>query len=194
MTVSQPMLTKRTHATHFWVYTALLIALGVLVPMLFHQFGIAGKVFLPMHFPVIIAGFLFGPFSGLLVGFFSPVLSFLLTGMPPFPTVLMMVPELITYGAMSGWLYTRFKINVWIALPAVIVAGRIVYGLAWWPMVHILGFHPGSQKTISGLVILGITIGLPGIISQLVLIPLFIKKFSHNRVDNKEDEIVRITP
>ncbi|RKY70366.1 MAG: ECF transporter S component, partial [Candidatus Latescibacterota bacterium] len=51
--------------------------------MIFHQFGIAGKVFLPMHFPVIVAGLLFGPFSGLLVGLFSPVLSFLLTGMPP---------------------------------------------------------------------------------------------------------------
>ena len=39
---------------HFLAYTALLIAVGVLLPMIFHQLGIAGKVFLPMHFPVII--------------------------------------------------------------------------------------------------------------------------------------------
>ena len=184
------MLRNRTHPTHFWVYTALLIALGVLVPLLFHQFGIAGKVFLPMHFPVLIGGLLFGPFSGVLVGLFSPVLSFLLTGMPPFPTVLMMVPELMTYGAISGWLHMRFKINVWIALPAAIVAGRIVYGLAWWAMFHILNLPVTPLLAVVG----GVTIGLPGIISQLVLIPLFIKKFSHNRIDNKEEEIVRITP
>ena len=174
--MSPLMLRNRTHATHFWVYTALLIALGVLVPMIFHQFGIAGKIFLPMHFPVIIAGLLFGPLSGLLVGLFSPALSFLLTGMPPFPTVAVMVPELITYGAVSGWLHGRFKINVWIVLPAAIVAGRVVLGLAWWAMFHILDLPvPPVLIVMSGLVT-----GLPGIIGQLVLIPLFMKKFSHS--------------
>lgn len=46
-------------------YAAMLTALGILVPFLFHQVGIAGKVFLPMHFPVLIAGMLLGPTAGL---------------------------------------------------------------------------------------------------------------------------------
>jgi len=186
---------------HFLAYTALLIAVGVLLPMIFHQMGIAGKVFLPMHFPVIIAGFLFGPLSGVLVGCFSPVLSFLLTGMPPFPTVLAMVPELMTYGAVSGWLYRGVRASVciswlsamvgrligrqpeaiwrwasvYVSLLSTMIAGRIVYGLALWPMIPIMGFDPGSQKTIFGLVIFGVATGLPGIIGQLVLIPLLVR-------------------
>lgn len=175
-TINQTTVRNNAQAAHFWVFTALLIALGVLVPMLFHQFGIAGKVFLPMQFPVVIAGLLFGPLSGLLVGLLSATLSFLLTGMPPFPTVAAIVPELITYGVVSGWLYVRLRVNIWISLLGAMVAGRVVFGLAWWLMANMLGFHSEGQKKILGLVILGVTIGLPGIIGQLVLIPLLVKR------------------
>jgi predicted membrane protein len=156
---------------HFLAYTALLIAVGVLLPMIFHQIGIAGKIFLPMHFPVIIAGFLLGPLSGLLVGCFSPVLSFLLTGMPPFPLVLAMVPELMAYGAVSGWLHERLKLNVWIALPVAIVAGRVALGLAWWAMFQILDLPVPPVVFVIG----GLVTGSPGIIGQLVLIPLLVR-------------------
>ena len=156
---------------HFLAYTALLIALGVLLPMIFHQIGIAGKVFLPMHFPVIIAGFLLGPLSGVLVGFFSPALSFLLTGMPPFPLVLAMVPELMTYGTVSGWLHERLELDVWIALPVAIVTGRVVLGLAWWVLFHILELPVPPVVFVIG----GLVTGLPGIIGQLVLIPLLVR-------------------
>ena len=156
---------------YFLAHTALLIAVGVLLPVIFHQVGIAGKVFLPMHFPVIIGGLLFGPLCGLSVGFFSPVFSFLLTGMPPFPLVLAMVPELMAYGIVSGWLHGRFNITVWIALPLAIVAGRVALGLAWWAMFHILDLPvPAVVFVTTGLVT-----GLPGIIGQLVLIPLLVR-------------------
>jgi len=159
------------HRARFIAHTALLIALGILIPILFHQIGIAGKVFLPMHFPVIIGGLLLGPLCGLLVGFFSPVLSFLLTGMPPFPLVLGMVPELITYGAVSGWLHGQFKINAWIALLAAMVSGRIVLSLAWWAMFHLLDLSVPPMVFVTG----GLVTGLPGIIGQLVLIPLLVR-------------------
>ena len=35
---------------------ALFIALGVLIPQIFHSIG-AGPMFLPMHIPVLLAGF-----------------------------------------------------------------------------------------------------------------------------------------
>ncbi|MCK5380672.1 MAG: hypothetical protein KAJ81_04320, partial [Candidatus Latescibacteria bacterium] len=71
----------------------------------------------------------------------------------------------------SGWLHERLKLNVWIALPVTIVAGRVVYGLAWWPMFHILDL----PVTPLAAVIFGVTTGLPGIIGQLVLIPLLVR-------------------
>ena len=41
------------------VIAALMIALGVLLPMLFHSLG-GGTVFLPMHIPVLLCGLLCG--------------------------------------------------------------------------------------------------------------------------------------
>jgi len=66
-----------------YLYGSLFLGLGVLVPQIFHMTGIGGAVFLPMHIPVILAGMLVCPMIGLYVGIFAPVISFLLTGMPP---------------------------------------------------------------------------------------------------------------
>lgn len=43
-------------ATRNIVLSALFIALGIIIPILFHAVGM-GSVFLPMHIPVILAGF-----------------------------------------------------------------------------------------------------------------------------------------
>ena len=55
------------------------LALAVLLPVGFHMLGVAGRIFLPMHIPVLLAGFLVGPYCGLIVGLIAPGLSFLLT-------------------------------------------------------------------------------------------------------------------
>ena len=64
------------------VYTGLLVAVGVLLPQVFHIFGssAAGMVFLPMHIPVLIGGLLLGPMSGLCIGVAAPLISFGITG------------------------------------------------------------------------------------------------------------------
>lgn len=41
-------------------YSSLFLALGLVVPQLFHLLGGAGPVFLPMHLPVLLAGFYLG--------------------------------------------------------------------------------------------------------------------------------------
>ena len=46
------------------VLSGLFIALGVVVPMIFHTVNLAGPIFLPMHIPVLLAGFLLGPVYG----------------------------------------------------------------------------------------------------------------------------------
>ena len=89
--------------------TALLLALGVVLPIVFHAIPLGGRIFLPMHLPAFIAGLVLGPVAGLVVGVGSPVVSGLLTGRP---TVLYMVPmvfELGTYGLVAGLLRPRFE-------------------------------------------------------------------------------------
>ncbi|HID96107.1 MAG TPA: ECF transporter S component [Candidatus Latescibacteria bacterium] len=146
-------------------------AVGVVVPFLFHQAGIAGKILLPMHFPVLLAGFLLGPWAGFWVGVLSPTLSFLLTGMPPFPIVLAMVPELIAYGAIGGWLHGR-GIGVILALLGAMAAGRVVLGLAIWGLTIGLGLRISPVAFVTGAVLTG----LPGIAIQLGTIPIIVEK------------------
>ncbi|WP_411655806.1 ECF transporter S component [Anaeromassilibacillus sp. SJQ-1] len=65
--------------------TALCIALGLLLPTVFHVFGTgAGTALLPMHLPVLLCGLLCGWQYGAACGILVPLLSSILTGMPPF--------------------------------------------------------------------------------------------------------------
>jgi hypothetical protein len=93
---------NRRFTTWMITGTALLLALGVMLPLVFHAFPLGGRIFLPMHLPVFIAGLVLGPLSGLIVGAGSPVLSALITGRPPVYLMVPMVFELATYGVVAG--------------------------------------------------------------------------------------------
>ena len=54
------------------------VAIAIVLPIFFHMTGL-GSTFLPMHIPVLIAGFIVGPVYGLAVGVVSPLLSGLIT-------------------------------------------------------------------------------------------------------------------
>ena len=82
----------------------LLIALALVLPMAFHLTGVPqpGQVFLPMHIPVLLGGFVLGPVFGFFVGLFSPIISSVLTGMPAVGRLPFMMIELAVYGLVSG--------------------------------------------------------------------------------------------
>ncbi|WP_069998464.1 ECF transporter S component [Cellulosilyticum sp. I15G10I2] len=152
------------------VLSGLFTAIGVIIPMIFHTFSLAGSIFLPMHIPVLLCGFICGWQYGLVVGIFVPFLGSMITGMPPiFPVATSMAFELAAYGAVAGFLASK-KINVLIALLIAMLAGRIVMGAA---NVVFLGMAGGSYAWpafISGAFITA----FPGIIIQLILIPIIL--------------------
>jgi riboflavin transporter FmnP len=83
----------------------LFIAIGLILPMAFHVLG-PGTTFLPMHIPVLMAGFSLGLPMALLVGILTPILSSLLTGMPLiFPVLPFMILELGTYAILAHHFY-----------------------------------------------------------------------------------------
>ena len=98
------------------VRTALFLALAVVFPIAFHQFGMAGRYFLPMHIPVLLAGFISGPISGAVTGLLAPGMSFALTGMPPSYAVPLMTLELCLYGLTAGLFYHKLRLNLYLAL------------------------------------------------------------------------------
>ena len=93
------------------IYGGLLTAVGLVLPQAFHVFGQGvGMAFLPMHLPVMIAGILLGPCYGGLIGLIVPLVSSMLTGMPPVPKLYFMLVELVAYGIFTG-IFIR-KMNV----------------------------------------------------------------------------------
>ncbi len=166
-----------SYATARLTLAGLMMASGLLLPYLTaHAFGIPGTVLLPMHLPVLLCGFFCGPLYGAAVGLLTPLLSAVLTGMPAFyPMLPAMMAELFAYGLLSGLLYYRTPLGRWRygAYPSLLLAmlgGRVMHGLAFEVMI-LLG---GDLKSALAAVIGAVTVGLPGILVQLVLIPVLL--------------------
>ncbi|AOY75868.1 ECF transporter S component [Clostridium formicaceticum] len=145
------------------------IALGVLFPILFHTVSMAGSVFLPMHIPVLLAGFILGRKYGFFVGLLTPAISSFLTGMPPLmPTLPIMTVELSIYGLIAGLLVEKFQLNTIFSLIGAMVCGRIGALFTVFLMANLLGVVRLAPITwIKGAVVTG----LPGMVIQVIFIP-----------------------
>lgn len=169
------MINKRS--TRHLIISGVLIALGIVLPIAFHSIPNAGKVFLPMHIPVLIGAF-FLPWTWAgAVGLITPILSTLLTGMPPLapvPSAIMMPFELATYAiAISLLRKIIVKKEKWysplLALIPAMLLGRIVSGLVFFALQKIYLTVPITPWVfVTG----GIVSALPGIVIQIVLIPI----------------------
>ena len=154
------------------VYTGLFLALGILLPQMFHFLPVpdVGKVRLPMHIPAILAGYLLGSRSGMIVGFLSPVISCMLFQMPPVLTMPIMAVEIMCYGAAAGIVGKKIK-SVYLGLIVTMICGRIASGLMYVIMINLLGIAGLNMQ----MFFLSISAGVPGMILQLVLIPPMVK-------------------
>ncbi len=169
------MIKKRS--TRHLIISGVLIAIGVILPIVFHSIPNAGKILLPMHIPVLIGAF-FLPWTWAgAVGLLTPILSTLLTGMPPIapvPSAIMMPFELATYAIVISLLRKRVvKKDKWysplLALIPAMVLGRAVSGLVFFLLQKIYLAVPITPWAfIAG----GIVSGIPGIAIQIVLIPI----------------------
>ena len=158
---------------------SVLLALGIILPMVVHMSGVNGAIFLPMHIPVLIAGLTLGSTLGLIIGILSPIINHMLTGMPPIPVYWIMIVELGLYGLVSGFLYRKAKMTLWPSLIISMIIGRLGGIL----MVIILGLGFGIKSIPPlNIYIKAVTItALPGIIIQLIFIPMIIKAYEKNK-------------
>jgi riboflavin transporter FmnP len=164
-------------ATRLIVRSALFLALTVLFPIVFHQFGLAGRLFLPMHLPVFLAGFICGPVGGFLVGLTAPVVSFLMTGMPPTYAVPLMSIELPLYGLAAGLTYYKMRMNIYVALIISMIVGRLGFALGLLIMGTFIELPYGISAYFKAVIVTG----LPGIIIQLVFIPPIVAALMRRR-------------
>ena len=155
-------------------YSALFLALAMVLPFLTGQIPQIGSALSPMHIPALLCGFLCGWPWGLAVGLISPLLRSVIFGMPAmFPGAVAMSFELATYGAVSGLLYKilpRRNSSVYITIVVAMLLGRAVWGIARL----ILAGLSGQSFTWALFLAGAFTNAVPGIILHLVLVPLLV--------------------
>ena len=153
-------------------YSALFLALAMVLPFLTGQIPEIGSMLCPMHLPALLCGFMCGWPWGLAVGFISPLLRSM-SGMPPIWIAIPMAFEMATYGAIAGLLYRRLPKTGWriyASLISAMVAGRLVWGLVKFLLAGLQGTEFSLALFLSGAV----TTAIPGIILQLILIPILV--------------------
>ena len=152
--------------------SAMLFAMGLVLPFLTGQIPRIGSMLLPMHIPVFLCGLICGWKYGAMVGVLLPVVRSFLFGMPPVvPTAVAMSFELCTYGAIAGFVYFRLGYfcmrSLYKSMLLAMVAGRVVWAAA---MMVLMGVN-GGTFTFEMFAAGAFLNAIPGIALQLVLIP-----------------------
>lgn len=151
--------------------SGIFLLLGLVLPFISGQIPQFGSMLLPMHLPVLLAGLCLPMPNAALVGFILPIVRSLIFTMPPmYPSAIAMAFELGTYAIVINFIYNRFGNKntkaVYCSLIPSMLAGRIVWGGVMYILVGI-GFKAFLTSAFIN--------ALPGIVLQLVLIPLIMK-------------------
>lgn len=149
--------------------TAMFIAVGLVLPFFTGQIPQIGKMLLPMHFPILLCGFICGWKYGLLAGFILPILRSLIFGMPMmFPVAISMSFELATYGSVVGILYQSFQkkdlLSIYVSLIGSMILGRIVWGITQMVLLDVFTWKLFMTSAFLNAIL--------GIIMQLIIIPI----------------------
>ena len=154
--------------------SAMFLALAFVMPFFTGQIPQIGKMLCPMHIPVLLCGFFCGAPWGMLVGFVTPILRSFVLGMPVmFPTAVCMAFELAAYGFITGFLHNRLPKKKWcvyVSLIGAMIIGRLVWGVAMLVSMGLDTTQFGMAAFLSG----AITTAVPGIVLQLILVPIVV--------------------
>ena len=155
-------------------YSALYLAIALVLPFVTGQIPEIGAMLSPMHIPVLLCGFVCGWQWGMAVGMIAPLLRSALFGMPSlYPTAVAMTFELAAYGALSGLLYRLLPRRVWSVYASLVLAmigGRLVWGAAR----YVLAGLSGSEFPLSAFFAGAVLNAVPGIVLHIVLVPALV--------------------
>ena len=164
------------------ILAALFLALAYVMPFLTGQIPEIGAMLCPMHLPVLLCGFICGPLFGLAVGLAAPIFRSLTLGMPMFfPSAVCMAFELAAYGAISGLMHKtlpRKKPFIYCSLFTAMLSGRLVWGAAMFVCLGMSGGHFTLAAFLAG----ALTNAVPGIVLQIVLVPVLVMLLEHPKI------------
>ncbi len=179
---------KKQNHLRKMILSAAFLALAYVMPFLTGQVPEIGSMLCPLHIPVLLCGFICGWPWGLAVGFIAPLFRSFTLGMPPlFPKALCMAFELAAYGAVTGLMHRLLphkKPYIYVSLLTAMLVGRLIWGAA---MFTCLGLT-GESFTFAAFLAGAVTNAIPGIIIQIVLIPVLVMVLENPKVLNLEQK------
>lgn len=154
---------RELRATRELALAGLLGALAIVLPVLFHAVGL-GKVFLPMYLPLLALGLLAGWRQALPACLLAPLLSSVLTGMPPAAVLPLLLVELAALGLIAS--LTR-GLGIWPATILAVIASRAAGLGALATVLPLLGV----KQALSAYLAAAFITSLPGVILLLTVVP-----------------------
>lgn len=161
---------------------AICTALCYVLPLAFHALSL-GSALSPMHIPVLLCGLVCGWPYGAFCGIAGPILSSLLTQMPPAAVLVYMAPELCAYGLFTGLLFRlirtgRTPADLYLALVPAMVLGRVVGGVVQ-AVFYLATDRPYSIALWASAYVVQ---ALPAIVLHLVLVPVLVLALTKARL------------
>ena len=159
------------HPSFDYVMAGLFLAAALVLPVFFHALGM-GSAFMPMFYPLVLAGFLVAAPLAMITGVAAPLLSALLTGMPPFypPIAFIMMAEGLLFTGMPRLLQKFFRLPDWLTLLSILLLDRmLLYVLmrAMSSLMHLPGWFLGWASVLHGL---------PGLALLMAVMPWLLPK------------------
>lgn len=175
------MKTSIIHSIRKLTYSAMCLSLCMVLPFFTGQIPQIGSTLCPMHLPVLLAGYLCGPWWAMAVGAAAPLLRHVWLSMPPLVAALGMTFELAAYGLLTGLLYRilpKKPVSIYLSLLCAMVLGRVIWGCA---MVLIMGAS-GSPFTWSAFIAGALLNAIPGILLQIIVIPVLVMALQRSKI------------
>jgi len=159
------------HPSFDYVLAGLFLAAALALPILFHALG-AGSTFMPMFYPLALAGFLTVPPLAMIVGISAPLVSALLTGMPPFypPIAFIMMGEGLLFTGLPRPLQKLLRMPDWLTLFIILLLDRALLLFMTQAMAKFM------QLPAAMLGWATVIHGLPGLAMMLAILPWLIPK------------------
>ncbi|MFH0977404.1 MAG: hypothetical protein V1874_16620 [Spirochaetota bacterium] len=170
-------------------------AMGVTFPILFHLVGL-GSVFMPMYIPLALGAYMLTLKNAAITGFFTPLASAVLTGMPPFypPIAPLMMLQLTVFCCFISFMTHRFKIKPVISILAAIIIDRLILACYYFLIIPLFGISPEIYtayhliKSFPGLLLMIITVPLLVPVCVRIIKNKSLRLYEHNERHHHEHD------
>ena len=141
--------------TYLWA--TVFVACNLVLPQLFHLIPQGGFIFAPLSLVILAGSYKLGWRVGLLAAVVSPLLNHVLTGMPGWGVLSVMMLKLVLLALIAGFTAQHFKKVTLPLIVAVVMAAELLGGLGE------LALTGGIATTLQDF-----TLGWPGLLLQVV--------------------------